>query len=167
MANDRPGRIAGLTLIATVVGDNRPGGRMAWFPPVRWALRAWLRNSLYTPEGVRELLEDAYGRAPTEQAVDGYLAPLVLDDARKALSNFARTVGPDQPSLTEVTVPVLCLWGDADTWRSLEDGREQSLLFQNSRFEVIEGASHVPMDTHASDVASLFTSWAATVSEAD
>jgi len=167
MATDRPGRIAGLSLIATVIGDNRPGGRVAWFPPVRWALRAWLRNSLYTPEGVRELLEDAYGRAPTEQAVDGYLAPLVRDGARRALSNFARTVGREVPVISDITVPVLCIWGDQDTWRSLDDAMEQWQSFPQVQFKIIEGAGHVPMDTHPQQVADLFTTWAAAVGEAE
>ncbi len=163
MAGDRPGRVAGVVLIATVLGENRPGGRMAWFPPVRWALRAWLNNSLYTPDGVRELLEDAYGQPPTGEAVDGYLAPLVRDDAQKALINFAKTVGPEIPDLTAVEVPVLFVWGSEDTWRSIEDGRLQADEMPGGRFEIIEGAGHVPTDTHAVEFSGLLTGWIAAV----
>jgi pimeloyl-ACP methyl ester carboxylesterase len=163
MATDRPGRIAGLILVATVLGRNRPGGRMAWFPPVRWALRAWLNNSLYTVDGTRELLEGAYGQPPTEEAVDGYLAPLVRDDAERALVNFAKTVGPEIPDLAAVEAPVLFVWGSEDTWRSIEDGRLQAEIKPESRFLVMGGAGHVPMDTHAERFAGLVTSWIAAV----
>ena len=163
MAGDRPGRVAGVVLIATVLGQNRPGGRMAWFPPVRWALRAWLNNSLYTPDGVRELLEDAYGRPPTEEAVDGYLAPLVRDDAQKALINFAKTVGPEIPDLAAVDAPVLFVWGSEDSWRSMEDGQLQADGKPGSRFEIIEGAGHVPTDTHAEQFSRILTRWIAAV----
>ena len=159
MAQDRPGRIATLTLIATVIGQNRPGGRMAWFPPVRWVLRAWLTNSLYTADGVRELLEDAYNQPPTEEAVDGYLAPLVRDDAEKALVNFGKTIGPEVPDLAAVQIPVLFVWGSEDSWRSLEDGQLQAEQHPGTRIEVIEGAGHVPMDTHPRQLASIFSRW--------
>lgn len=136
---------------------------MAWFPPVRWGLRAWLKNSLYTVDGVRELLEEAYGQPPAEEAVDGYLAPLVRDDAQKALINFAKTVGADLPDLTAVEAPVLFVWGSEDVWRSIEDGRLQADLIPGSRFETIEGAGHVPTDTHPEQFAGVLIRWIAAV----
>jgi len=166
MATDRPGRVAGLVLIATILGENRPGGRMAWFPPVRWGLRAWLKNSLYTVDGVRELLEDAYGQPPTGEAVDGYLAPLVRGDAQKALVNFAKTVGPELPDLAVVDAPVLFVWGSEDSWRSIEDGQLQADGQPGSQFEIIEGAGHVPTDTHAEQLSRLITRWIASVAPA-
>jgi len=159
MANERPGRIAGLVLISTVIGDNRPGGRMTWFPPVRWALRSWYNNSLFTEDGVRELLEDAYGEPPTQDEVDGYLAPLLRPDAAKALVNYARTVGNDVPDLSALTVPVLYLFGSDDTWKSIDDARLQAEQVPESRFEVIQGGGHVPMDTQPSLVSAFVTLW--------
>lgn len=162
MALDRPGRIAGIVLESTILGKNRPGGRMAWFPPVRWALRAWINNSLFTADGVRELLSDAYGRSPSEEAVDGYLAPLVLRDADKALVNFVKTVGSEVPDLRSVTVPVLIVWGSEDTWRSVEDGRQEAEQLPGSQFTVIPGAGHVPTDTHPEEFVGILTEWIST-----
>ena len=159
MATDRPGRIAGLVLVSAVVGSNRPGGRMAPFPPVRWGLRSWLANSLYTEAGVQELLEDAYGQPPTQEAIDGYLAPLLRPDADKALVRYARTVGPEIPPLSSVSVPVLAIWGNQDTWRSLEEGREQTAQIPDATIEVIEGSGHVPMDTDSERFVSLVDMW--------
>lgn len=159
MAVDRPGRVTGLVLVSTVLGSNRPGGRMAGFPPVRWALRSWLRTTLFTPEGVAELLEDAYGQAPTEDAVNGYLAPLVRTDADKAYINFTKTVGNESPDATLVSAPVLLVWGSEDTWRSIEEGRLQSELWPSATFRVIDGAGHVPMDTHDREFVILVTRW--------
>ena len=159
MAVDRPGRVAGLILVSTVAGSNRPGGQIAWFPPVRWGLRSWLANSLYTEAGVSELLEDAYGRPPTQEAVNGYLAPLLREDADKALVQYARTVGPETPPLPAVTAPVLMVWGDEDTWRSIEEARMQADQVDDVTFEVIEGAGHVPMETHTERFTAIVDQW--------
>jgi pimeloyl-ACP methyl ester carboxylesterase len=159
MAADRPGRIAGLVLVSTVAGSNRPGGRMAALPPVRWGLRSWLANSLYTADGVRELLEDAYGQPPTQEEVNGYLAPLLRKDMDKALVRYARTVGTEIPPLNEITAPVLAVWGDRDTWRSIDEGREQLAELQDATMEIIEGAGHVPMDTHPARFVEIVDRW--------
>jgi pimeloyl-ACP methyl ester carboxylesterase len=159
MATDRPGRIAGLVLVSTVIGKNRPAGRMGGFPPVRWVLRSWLESTLYTEEGVRELLENAYAEPPTQEAVNGYLAPLVRDNADRALPRYVRTVGSEIPDITQVSQPVLLVWGTEDNWRSLEEGEEQAELYPDARLVLIDSAGHVPMDTHPQRFTSVTTDW--------
>lgn len=159
MALDRPGRVAGLVLVSTVLGTNRPAGKMAWFPPVLWGFRSWLTNTLFTREGVQELLEKAYGRPPSPDAVNGCLAPLLRDDAERALVRYVRTAGPQVPPFDAITRPVLHIWGSEDSWRSLEEAREQVGERENVTFRIIEGAGHIPMDTHPEQFTTAVDSW--------
>jgi pimeloyl-ACP methyl ester carboxylesterase len=159
MAIDRPGRVAGLVMISTVLGDNRPAGRLAGFPPVRWAFRSWMTTTLFTVDGVRELLEDAYAQAPTEDDVDAYLAPVLRPDADRAIINYTKTVGNESPDPARIQAPVLLVWGSEDSWRSLEEGTVQAEQIPNAELRIIDGAGHVPMDTHPQELARIVIPW--------
>ena len=69
-------------------------------------------------------------------------------------------MGPDIQDLGAVQAPVLFLWGSESTWRSIEDGRLQAEGKPESRFQVIESAGHLPMDTHTEQFAGLISHWA-------
>jgi pimeloyl-ACP methyl ester carboxylesterase len=61
--------------------------------------------------------------------------------------------------LSDVRTPVLAIWGNEDTWRSLEEGQAQVAELPDASLEIIEGAGHVPMDTNPERFVSLVDRW--------
>ncbi len=159
MALDRPGRTRGLVLFATeVVGLQRPG-RFFGLPPVRWSVRAWIETSLYTPDGVDELLSEAYGRPAEAEEVDLYAAPLLRSKMPEAYVRYARTVGRIEFDLQSISNPSLILWGEADPWIDPEIAVQTAGQLPSSTLVTIPGAAHLPMETHAERVTDVLLEW--------
>jgi pimeloyl-ACP methyl ester carboxylesterase len=160
MALERPARTEGLLLFAAeVAGVQRPGRGFA-LPPVRWAWRAWLTNSLYTVDGVRELLGEAYGRRPTDEEVGLYAAPLLRPDMPEAYVRYARTAGEMDFDLESISTSALLVWGAADTWIEPEEAQRAAARLPNARLVTVPGAAHLPMETHVDAVLEAFARWA-------
>lgn len=161
MALERPARTERLLLFATEVLGTQRAGRGFWFPPVRWAWRSWLRNSLYTREGVAELLGEALGRPATEEETALYAAPLAREQMPDAYVNYARTAGEMTLDLGSIGSPTLLVWGEADGWVGVETGEATAAAIPESRLLVVPGAAHLPMETHAEEVAAAIIGWTA------
>jgi pimeloyl-ACP methyl ester carboxylesterase len=56
-------------------------------------------------------------------------------------------------NLGKVTVPTLIIWGREDKTTPLADGKLIHGFIKNSKLQIIEGARHSPMFTHAAEVA--------------
>jgi pimeloyl-ACP methyl ester carboxylesterase len=159
MALDRPTRTLGLVALDSELSNPDRTGRMMWFPPVRWGLRAWVVNSLFTWEGVTELLQDAYGRPPTDEEIAGYLAPMQRDGMDRGYVQFVRTVGEVDLPLEEISLPVLLVWGSEDTWVDLSLGAAAHARLPDSDLVVVPGAGHLPTDTHPDRLHEEITDW--------
>jgi len=159
MTLDRPGRTLGLIVVGSAIANPSPTGTMLWVPIVRWAVRSWLLNSVYTIEGVTEMLTDAYGRPPTDEEVAGYLAPLLRKDMDRGFIRFARTSRTFDLPLEELKPPVLLAWGGEDTWVELSEGAAAHARIPDSEMVVIPGAGHVPMDTDPQALADEIIDW--------
>lgn len=159
MALDRPGRTRGLLLFASDVVDPANPSRFFWLPPYRWAMRAWFENSLYTVEGVEELLTEAYGRPAGETEIDLYAAPLLRENMPHAYVNYARTAGPVDLDLAAVASPSLVVWGANDTWIEAELAGPTAAALPNAMLRIVEGAGHLPMETHVEETRDAVTSW--------
>lgn len=153
MAQQRPQRTEHLILIGADVDSVADPAGFMWFPPVRWALRAWLNESLYTTEGVRELLGDAYGRPATDAEVALYAAPLLREGMTNAYINYRRTAGRVEFRLEDVTTPVLLLSGDLDENVDPESLDRAAERFSDARRVTVAGAAHLPMETHVRETA--------------
>ncbi|MFW5742924.1 MAG: alpha/beta fold hydrolase [Spirochaetota bacterium] len=159
MALERPARTAGLVLFATEVVGTQRARRGFWFPPVRWAWRAWLENSLYTPDGVDELLSSAYGRPATDEEVGLYAAPLVRPEMPNAYVRYARTAGEIDLSLDDLGAPALLIWGELDDWIDTETAAATAQAVPASTLEVVPNAHHLPMETHAAATSEAMVRW--------
>lgn len=151
MAEQRAQRAEHLILIGSNVDDAANPSGFMWFPPVRWALRAWLNESIYTVEGVTELLSDAYGRPATEAEVALYAAPLLRDGMADAYINYRRTAGQTQFRLEELDVSVLLLAGDLDERVDPEVITRTADRIPDATYVIMDGAAHLPMETHVSE----------------
>jgi len=164
MARERAQRTERLILINTSVTAEINSSRHMWFPPVRWALRAWLRESIYTRDGVAELLEDAYGRPPSDSEIDLYAAPLLRPGMADAYVRYARTAGTVSFELEQFTLPVLLMAGEFDKTVDPEQLKEAALQLPDARLVTIAQAVRLPMETHSEASATAILSWLGSVS---
>ena len=161
MALARASRTNRLILIASPLGTPRTIGRGSSFPPVRWALRGWLRNSLYTMDGIEELLGKAYGRPPSPDEVALYAAPLLRSRMVDAYMNYFRTAGRIAPELEEISAPTLVIWGGEDAWEPLQRATPLVERLPGAVLQTIPEAGHIPVETHPSQALELLLAWLA------
>ena len=58
-----------------------------------------------------------------------------------------------QPLYKYITVPVLILWGNEDTWIPVERGKELHSLIPRSRMRIIEEAGHLVIEEKPKELA--------------
>lgn len=153
MAALESAKSASMTLIAGALEDNRTFlMALIHFPPyARWA-QLFLERSLLTEDRVTKILEDAYGRPPTMKEVKAYLLPLQLPGTARSLTSFSKTSKSiPLPLLGKLTLPVSAIWGEFDTVVPLEKSRTIGKYLPQMRLYIIEGSSHIPMETHAEE----------------
>ena len=159
MALDRQARMESLVVIASTIADAEHPGRSLRFPPVRWALRGWLGESLYTREGVEELLGAAYGRGATEQEIDRYTAPLLRPDMREAYVNYLATAGAVDLEIEALTAPLLVIWGAQDGNAPPVAADRIVARVPSADVRILPDAAHVPTDTHPEEILSILAGW--------
>lgn len=159
MAIERPARARGLLLFAADLTNGGRPGRFHWLPPVRWAVRSWLENSIYTMEGVEELLGEAYGRAPFEEEVDLYAAPLLRPGMPKAYIRYARTAGEIEFSLASLSLRTLIVWGSEDRRADPEIAEVMAEQLPDAESTLIREAGHLPMETHTAATRDAIVAW--------
>jgi pimeloyl-ACP methyl ester carboxylesterase len=167
MAGQRPQRTENLVLVGSEVDREANPSRFMWFPPVRWTLRAWINESLYTEEGVRELLSDAYGRVANDAEVAMYAAPLLRPGMTNSFINYRRTAGQIEFLLEELQPRTLLLSGELDENIDPESLDRAADRVPEATRIVIEGAAHIPMETHAEITAEAILSWLSAGSSAE
>jgi pimeloyl-ACP methyl ester carboxylesterase len=122
-------------------------------------MRGWLENSLYTPEGVEELLTDAYGRPAEPAEVDLYTAPLLREDMARAYVAYARGTGTVDLPIEQIATETLMIWGSADATIPAEHADVLEGRLPSVRRVDIEGAAHLPMETHLEETADAIVGW--------
>jgi len=129
--------------------NSRNSGLITFFPPVvRW-LQIFLERSIIKEKNIRSFLESAYGKEPTEADVAGYYSPLSQPGTARAVKAFLKT-SRNVPieELKGMSIPVLAIWGEEDTWVPVSDIERIQVIFPQMVVKIIPGAGHVPMETH-------------------
>lgn len=102
------------------------------------------------PNVVRKILLQAYGRpeAVTDELVDLLLRPARDPGAADVFLAFiSYSQGPlAEDLLPQVTCPVLILWGTADPWEPIDQGRAYAHYPTVEAFIALEGVGHCPQD---------------------
>ena len=161
MALDRPTRAPRLALFASRLSVPHDVLPVSWLPPVRWGLRSWIEGSLYTPEGVEELLSEAYGRPATALEVDLYTAPLLREDMARAYVNYAHGADTIDLPLEQLTGSVLLLWGEEDATIPVGEVDELLARLGDAEAVLLPGGAHLPMETHVDGVVTAMVAWLA------
>ncbi len=149
MALQQPERVNSLTLAAGALTHFEPSisTSLLKFPPLSRWFRV-LARLLLTENRVEQLLSSAYGRQPIAEEIHGYYLPLTIENTDAVLMDLINTA--PMPLLDRVgalTIPVLCIWGEDDTWVPLTQGRELARLITGAELIVLPNEGHCPMET--------------------
>lgn len=150
MAVARPAETASLVLVSGALEISRGISSLVLaFPPfARWT-RLYLERSLLTDKKAGGLLSEAYGREADEHELSVYLEPLQLPGTARTLTSMVRTTRSiPLDTLKSLHMPVAAIWGDSDTVVPIEKSRAIGIRIPQLRLYIIEGAAHIPMETH-------------------
>lgn len=148
MALQKPDKIADLTLIDGAV--TQPSNQMGWVmvtPAGAW-LKVALRYALLNEGNFRSLLNDVYQKDVPQEAVDGYLAPVLTKGTINGLIRFVQT--SKNVSIDDVKglgLKINLIWGGKDTWIPIEEKSiiEATVPIHDSY--VFPLAGHTPHET--------------------
>lgn len=163
MALQDPARARSLVLLdAPLTGAGQGRSFLLGFPPLQQWLQLALEHLLFNPQRIAGFLENAYGRAPTQEEVQGYLAPLLLPGTARSLGQFVRSAREEEvEGLRDLPLPVLAIWGSEDRWVPLSALQALQALRPDLEARIIKGAGHCPMETHTGEVAQVLLDWLA------
>ncbi|NLD51772.1 MAG: alpha/beta hydrolase [Clostridiales bacterium] len=163
MALQDPARTRGLVLIDAALFHPVRGGFLMQVSPLRQWLQVALEHALLNNEGIfRNLLASAYGMDPTDEQVAGYLAPLRLPGTARSLASIMDGARQADPLRYEgLSVPILAIWGEKDTWVPVSELERIKALQPNIAAHIIKGAAHCPMETHTQAFADILFAWLA------
>lgn len=79
--------------------------------------------------------------------IDRYYAMALREGNREAFIARAKHVRvPNHGKLSTITIPVLVMWGEEDSWISTEFARKFHKDLPNSQLFIYPGAGHIPME---------------------
>lgn len=149
LANPGNTRLVVLADGAVLTGGGSRGFLMEYPPARRW-LEVLGRHLFFSRSQIGKFLSMAYGSAPTDADIEGYLEPLLLDGTEGSLVDMVRsTTVMQEGAFQKLSVPVYAIWGEQDTWVPLEETEKLKIALPSIRIEVIQGAGHCPMETHS------------------
>ena len=159
LANTYPNTIESLTLIAPAVAQR--GSSIGWVlsTPIGQGLKVALRYALLTPDNFKQLLVGAMGKTPSEDEVEGYLSPYLVQGAIDALVRYVQTSKNTTIDQVSFQAPVYVFWGDQDAWVPVDN-----LLAIEAKLNVVgvkrySSAGHLPHETELSFTNDLLTLW--------
>ncbi|MGB7594788.1 MAG: alpha/beta hydrolase [Erysipelotrichaceae bacterium] len=117
MSNQNPQRVVSLSILDGAVTQSSPSIPLVFDTPVGQWLKVYLRYSALSKDNISKLLSSAYAKTADEQAVAGYLAPLLINKTPSALVDFVKTAkNVNIQDWKYPQTPMLVTWGEKDTW---------------------------------------------------
>lgn len=150
MTLQEPEKVHSLTLVAGALAEFESSifTLLLRYPPVSRWVRVLGPRFFFRESWVEQALLSAYGRQPTVEEVKGYYYPLTLENTDVVFVDLInRAPVPLLDRVGELNIPVLCIWGEDDTWVPLENGQRLARLFPRAELVVIAEEGHCPMET--------------------
>ncbi len=118
---------------------------------------------LAQPKVVGNILRQAYGRkaAVTDELIDILLEPAKDPGAADVFLAFVRySQGPlPEDLLPHLTCPTLLVWGEADPWEPIDQGRAWETYPAVEKFIPLAGVGHCPQDEAPELVNPILRDW--------
>jgi len=150
MAIQQKNRIADITMIDGAVTQS--SNSMGWLmgTPVGAWLKVVLRYFMLNEANFRKLLTDVYQKDVPQEAVDGYLAPVLTRGTINGLVRFVQTsknVTIDQ--VKGMNLKINLIWGGKDTWVPIDAMAQIEAAVTVNKTYVFPDAGHTPHETEA------------------
>lgn len=150
MALQDAASIADITLIdgAVTQGSNSMGWLM-WTPAGAW-LKVALRYFMLNEANFRKLLTDVYQIEVPQEAIDGYLAPVLTKGTIDGLIRFVQTsknVTIDQ--VKDLNLKINLIWGGKDTWIPIDAMAQIEAVVSIHQSYIFPEAGHTPHETES------------------
>ncbi len=117
--------------------------------PIRNIFKLTVQNVL-NKENFSEFLKSAYVNQSviSNSVIDNYYIPLQTNNWEDALMGISRDGYKNKipKSFESLKIPVLIVWGKNDPWINIEKGINLNQEIINSKFIVIDGSGHLPME---------------------
>ncbi len=150
MDNQKPMSVISLVMIDGAVTQDNMSIPLLFETPIGQWLKVYLRYGALNRNNFEKLLSSAYAKPADDAAVEGYLAPLLIDKSASALVDFVKTSkNINIQDWKYPKTPLLVTWGEADTWVkpiAIAKIREAALDLQVTLFP---GQGHCPHETDA------------------
>jgi pimeloyl-ACP methyl ester carboxylesterase len=148
MSNQNPTRVSALVMIDGAVTQSNMSLPLLFDTPIGQWLKVYLRYGALKRDNFTKLLSSAYAKPADENAVEGYLKPLLIDKTPSALVDFVKTA--KNVNITDwknTDLPLLVTWGEKDSWvkpAAIDEIRKVALNLQVTTFP---GQGHCPHET--------------------
>ncbi len=120
-------------------------------------------NQIAKPKTVRSILLQAYptGEAVTDELIDILMTPARDPGAPTVFLAFtAYSTGPlAEDLLPKLPCPAIILWGTADPWEPVDNGKQLAEFPQVMKFIPLEGIGHCPQDEAPELVNPILQDW--------
>jgi pimeloyl-ACP methyl ester carboxylesterase len=148
MSDAYPLRVLSLTMIDGAVSRGNQSIPLLFDTPVGQWLKVYLRYVALKRSNFANLLSSAYAKKADDSAIDGYLAPLLVDKTASALVDFVKTAkNVSIYDWKNPQLPLLVAWGDKDTWvKPIAIGEIRSVAL-NLQVRMFAGQGHCPHET--------------------
>jgi pimeloyl-ACP methyl ester carboxylesterase len=148
MSNQNPARLSALVMIDGAVTKDMHRLPFLFDSPIGQWMKVYLRYGAIKRSKVKEFLSSAYAKEADDEAVEGYLAPLLIDKTPSALVDFVKTA--KNVSIHEwknPEIPLLVTWGDKDTWVKFTSIDAIRKVARDVQVDIFQGAGHCPHAT--------------------
>lgn len=150
MAMLEPEKSASLILVAGAVSHFEPSviSFLLKYPPMARWFKYLGSKVLVREDRVEQFLLSAYGRSPEYEEVLGYYLPLTIEGTETTYLDMIDSAAAPLPgNISDLQLPVLLLWGEEDSWVSIEHGLHLERKIGHSRLVRFAGEGHSPMET--------------------
>jgi len=121
------------------------------YPPTkRWA-EVLLQKYFGNKTKFKEILHSAYSQNPDDEAVAGYLTPMLLKGTATAILSTALAKSNFKLDYQNVSKKMIVIWGDNDQWISQKIAEKWHKNYLEVPFISIKEAGHCPMETHSQE----------------
>jgi pimeloyl-ACP methyl ester carboxylesterase len=131
---------------------NQKSSNYGWLmstPVGAWA-KVIFRYALFNQANFRKLLTDVYQKEVPQEAVDGYLAPVLTKGTLNGLVQFVKTSKNVMiQDVKSLNLKINLMWGQKDTWIPIEAMDEIKSTVTVSKTIIFPSAGHTPHETEA------------------